>query len=226
MIVDGATDNTVNGNGHKPSECTSASSTTGIASNDYGTAIAVQCCNNEGTSGNRPGCLSGVSFLAAEQACADDGGRLCTQSEVEANIGAGSGCNFDAYHVWTSTPCSSQSAAKKIRSRVLEAPKETVTAKDFEARKPQPYPEAPKSSNRDVTGGANDGDGETIVVVNVSRSALELFVFAVTAVSVLLCVGWCFGGFYGRKSAYAKVAYVSETDTEENAAINDCDAQL
>merc|ERR1712087_674460 len=102
----------------------------------------------------------------------------------------------------------------------------------IEARQAQPqsnlqYPEAPMFSNGEgKTGGASDGDGDTMVVLNVSRSALELFAFVVTAVSVVLCVGWCFGGFCRRKSAYAKVAYVSETDTEENAAINDGDEQL
>jgi len=356
VIVDGDDDN-ANGGSNKPAECTSAASTNGIASNDHGTLIGVQCCNMAGTEGSRPGCLKGVTFSEAEDACADAGLRLCTQFEVEAGIGAGSGCDFDGYHVWTSTPCSAGftvppqtchyctataryiyidlpndwlnlnqvtaydgsgavipavnallssthsalypashcidgdtstmchsgsgsdnwlqidlGSAKEISSvsivnrlnccghRIdgatvslytgngatgtlaqqwrVSATDSTaalnfdVTCAGTEASAAHSFADAPKFSigegEGEWTGGANDGDGDhdTIVVLNVSRSALELFVFAVAAVSVLLCVGWCFGGFCGQKSAYAKVAFVSETDTEENDAINDCDEQL
>jgi len=116
------------------------------------------------------------------------------------------------------------SSAKQIQSRRsvvdVEAAKarlSTQMVRSLEARQAQPksYPQSPVAPN--------DADNGTMVVLNVSRSALELFVFVVTAVSVMLCVGWW---FCGRKSAYAKVAYVSDTDTEENAAINDGDEQL
>jgi len=79
---------------------------------------------------------------------------------------------------------------------------------------------------REIGRGSNVGDHDTVVMVKVSQSAFEMFAVALAAVSVLMCVGWCFGGLCGQKPAYAKVAYVSQTDTEENAAINDCDEQL
>jgi len=105
MIADGYSGN----DGHKPSECTSVMSTNGFASNAFGTEIGVQCCNDAGTVGNRPeACLKGVTYAEAEQACAGQGDRLCTQSEVEADVGMGTGCDFNSYHVWTSTPCNSQ----------------------------------------------------------------------------------------------------------------------
>jgi len=103
-------------------------------------------------------------------------------------------------------PAKSGTAAKHVSSRSLEI----------------------EAAQRDAadTGGVK-GTG-AIVVVKAPKSVVELFVFAVMVLSAVVCVGWCylqFGGCSRKKSAYAKVAYVSETEME-NAAINDCDEQL
>merc|ERR1712013_601845 len=61
-------------------------------------------------------------------------------------------------------------------------------------------------------------DVDTVVVVKVPQFGFELFVFAVVAISAVMCVGWwC----TRKKTVYAKVSYVSEAETEENGAIND-----
>lgn len=159
-------------------ECALASST---AASSINNGMAVQCCNEAGTSANRDGCLTWVDYSQAQQACADAGHRLCTQAEVEDKLGAGTGCGFDRHYVWTSDSCDPDSA-----------------------------------------GDAND----TMVVVQVSKSALELLLFAVMAVFVVMCVAWRLDGFCRNKTGYAKVVYVSDTDTEENAAIKDCNDQL
>jgi len=100
-------------------------------------------------------------------------------------------------------PAKTDTAAKHVSSRSLEI-------------------EAAQGDAAD-TGGVK-GTG-AIVVVKAPKSVVELFVFAVVVLSAVMCVGWWFGGCSRKKSAYAKVAYVSETEME-NAAINDCDEQL
>merc|ERR1740123_2889774 len=69
---------------------------------------------------------------------------------------------------------------------------------------------------------ANLGDvaKDTVVVVKVPQFGFEVFMFAVVAISAVLCAGWWCRGV-GRKKTYAKVSYVSEAETEENAAMND-----
>jgi len=48
-------------------------------------------------------CQGGLSFFEASQFCADVGGRLCTQAEVQDNCAFGTGCGFDVSFIWTST---------------------------------------------------------------------------------------------------------------------------
>jgi len=92
-------------------ECTSDSSTLSSSPNEYvsgiinGYQIGVQCCNAEGTSASRPGCVLGVTFEEAGQVCEDAGMRLCTIDEVKKQLGRSTGCQFDHGSVWTSTEC-------------------------------------------------------------------------------------------------------------------------
>lgn len=87
-------------------------------SNGY--QIGVQCCNEAGTSGSRPGCVMGVTFAEAEEVCENAGLRLCTVDEVKNWIGQGSGCQFDHGSVWTSTECFvSRFTAKSAKLNVL-----------------------------------------------------------------------------------------------------------
>merc|ERR1711871_755287 len=69
--------------------------------------LSVQCCSNPTMSatGSRQPCVQGVNYEYAESTCAQRGLMLCSQAQVQANIGAGSGCSHDSRHVWTSTVC-------------------------------------------------------------------------------------------------------------------------
>ena len=78
---------------------------TGPVSNEYGNKMGVTCCNSSGK-GSRPGCASSKNFADAKAHCEAKGLRLCTPTEIRNGAGRGTGCSFDAYHVWTSTPCS------------------------------------------------------------------------------------------------------------------------
>ena len=46
-----------------------------------------------------------MTFFDAQDVCAVDGGRLCTQTEINNRVAHGSGCDLDSELVWTSTPC-------------------------------------------------------------------------------------------------------------------------
>ena len=76
-----------------------------------GSDLVVRCCTHAGLGGSNPGveqpvgCVSGATFVDAYKACAAEGQRLCTQSEVEARASAGTGCGFDDRYHWTSTVC-------------------------------------------------------------------------------------------------------------------------
>eukprot|EP01083_Nonionella_stella_P033743 92333_1 len=60
-------------------------------------------CNAHGI---RPGCVHGVNYDTALAHCNSFGSlRLCTLDEINAEVGKGSGCGFDGYHLWTSTEC-------------------------------------------------------------------------------------------------------------------------
>jgi len=74
------------------------------------------------------------------------------------------------------------------------------------------------TSVTDETANMGDVARDTVVVVKVPQFGFEVFVFAMVAISAVLCVGlWC----TRKKTVYTKVSYASEADTEENAAIND-----
>ena len=68
--------------------------------------LAVQCCNAAGSQGSRPGCQKHKTWNQAKSYCEGKQLQLCTDAQVAADIGAGSGCSFDYYHVWSSTTCS------------------------------------------------------------------------------------------------------------------------
>jgi len=108
-IVDGCTGNSTCGRADdgKDPECAyddaTKGSTAGTTDSDH---IAVQCCAMNGTYAARPGCVEAVNFEAAESHCATTGMRLCTMSEVLADLGVNTGCGFSDHHVWTATSCS------------------------------------------------------------------------------------------------------------------------
>jgi len=90
--------------GRKRPECLPISSQFSETSNKWGNKLGVACCDDSGT-GSRPDCLSGVTFNQANAKCQSEGLRLCTRNEIEEGKARGTGCNFDAYLQWTSTPC-------------------------------------------------------------------------------------------------------------------------
>ena len=75
--------------------------------NPFGTLNSVlnEGCSVYGAShlGESNTCFSGKTHAEAEQICSDNGGRLCTRDEVEADCTAFSGCGFNHDVVWTST---------------------------------------------------------------------------------------------------------------------------
>ena len=86
--------------------CSVDTRTTGDYTNAYGNDIGVQCCDAlTGTGGSRPGCKKSVTFDDAEQHCAAYDKVLCSQGQIAAGAGSGTGCSFDAFHVWTRDFC-------------------------------------------------------------------------------------------------------------------------
>merc|ERR1712154_548635 len=81
----------------------------------YGTSIGYHCCSMDGSKGDRAGCKTNGAYTYDEAVanCAAFGKRLCTREEVLANKGTGTGCNFDGFLVWTSTPCTDSSQWRK-----------------------------------------------------------------------------------------------------------------
>lgn len=116
-------------------ECTSDDSTYSSYANSYddawreqlGYGIGVQCCNMEGTSADRPGCVSSATFAEAVDVCDANGMRLCTLDEVKDTAltsACGTGCKFDHSSVWTSTECFvyvNRDAAKPAQPNVLDS---------------------------------------------------------------------------------------------------------
>ena len=47
----------------------------------------------------------GKTFAEAAQACAADGGRLCTNAEIKSGVSKHQGCQFDSKFTWTSDEC-------------------------------------------------------------------------------------------------------------------------
>lgn len=58
-------------------------------------------CSVYTTSGS---CSGEITYDAAVQFCANEGGRLCTKEEYLDNCASGTGCNYDHELLWTSTP--------------------------------------------------------------------------------------------------------------------------
>lgn len=60
-----------------------------------------------GVSNDRPlrGCSGQLAWEMARDICESVGARLCTRAELEADTTAGTGCDLDMSHVWSSTPC-------------------------------------------------------------------------------------------------------------------------
>lgn len=54
---------------------------------------------------DRPGCFGKKIYSEAYRMCMDAGGRLCTMSEISGGVVMHTGCHFDYFRVWTSTPC-------------------------------------------------------------------------------------------------------------------------
>jgi hypothetical protein len=51
------------------------------------------------------GCVSQVSFSAAQYTCVAAGGRLCTLRELNNGAALSSGCGYDATRVWAASKC-------------------------------------------------------------------------------------------------------------------------
>ena len=90
--------------GNKYDECKNDLATHSVQSNSYGNKLGVRCCKDNG-SGASPDCNEEKTYAEAWAICDNWGGRLCTKTELEANQAEGTGCSFDAYLVWSSTPC-------------------------------------------------------------------------------------------------------------------------
>jgi len=60
--------------------------------------------NKLGTNGATT-CHSNKNFEDAQGICSAAGSRLCTATEIQAEVTRGSGCGFDNREVWSSTPC-------------------------------------------------------------------------------------------------------------------------
>merc|ERR1712130_877647 len=92
------------------SECTADTSNQAVSLNVFAeTDIAVSCCAPDGSDGARPGCQYGKTYEEAVAICADNGYRLCTRTELEADLTKGMGCNFDGRHNWVSDECDPES---------------------------------------------------------------------------------------------------------------------
>jgi hypothetical protein len=92
--------------GEKPDTCALETATHASPSNNYGNIIGVTCCTSIiSSSGSRPGCLKAVNVAAAKTHCENNNMVLCSVAQLKGGAGAGSGCNFDAYLVWSRDTC-------------------------------------------------------------------------------------------------------------------------
>jgi len=89
----------------KVPECLEDHAGSSVGENQYGNNIGVQCCSIDGQTGERPDCLQSVDWSSAKSHCEANHMRLCTAAEVTNGIGAHTGCDFDAFLVWTSDEC-------------------------------------------------------------------------------------------------------------------------
>ena len=54
-------------------------------------------------------CFTNKNHPDAERKCLKLGARMCSQADIEAGVGVGTGCNFDSKFLWTSTSCGANS---------------------------------------------------------------------------------------------------------------------
>lgn len=72
--------------------------------------IAVTCCALDGSFAARPSCSAHpATYNEAYQLCDDNGLRLCTIAELEADIAMGTGCYYGVYLNWVSDECNTPS---------------------------------------------------------------------------------------------------------------------
>ena len=72
----------------------------------------------------------------AEEACAADGARVCTQGELEASCGANQGCGMSTLYVWSDQTCDLPDpidAAKKLAQQLVLASAEFHSSNDNRA---------------------------------------------------------------------------------------------
>ena len=100
-----AVDGSKQARGSAMDECRIDTSTSHEQDFGNGLDIGVQCCDDAGVKGSRPGCQQGKTYDEAYEICKAEGLRLCTREEVSNGVGAGTGCDFDVLLVWTSTAC-------------------------------------------------------------------------------------------------------------------------
>lgn len=101
--------------------CGKAGLCSGEGEYDGSALHAVRCCADTWKSGfvQAGGCAAWTSSLMCESAhnfssaqglCLAAGARLCTQTELEENCAAGTGCGFDKHTVWSATEAASCNA--------------------------------------------------------------------------------------------------------------------
>ena len=106
--------------GAKSPACLFEDRTTGKSSNQWGSALGVLCCSQDGSAASWPGCATGKTLAQAKAICdgAILGGnpmRLCTEAEVRTGVGrsvANDGCGKDGLQVWTSSTCTASPAER------------------------------------------------------------------------------------------------------------------
>jgi hypothetical protein len=68
--------------------------------------------------------LQDATFAEASAVCEEDGARLCTKAEIQADCTAGTGCGHDADLIWTGEKCNGDSFEKEMkRAQNLISPK-------------------------------------------------------------------------------------------------------
>jgi len=106
-VTTGATSWKQNSSGNKPDSCLPNVSTSGEYHNRYGKTLGVQCCSSSTSNlGSRPDCISSTTYEDAEAHCKSHDMVLCSREQINKGAGRSTGCNFDAYQVWTRDMCS------------------------------------------------------------------------------------------------------------------------
>merc|ERR1712013_331242 len=198
----------------KPIECAFDDATKGSTMGDTNTDnIAVQCCAIDGSSADRPGCVEGVTFYEAEAHCASEGLRLCTKDEVLTDMGKSTGCGFSDDHVWTSTPCSFESArASYPQMDMWRSPASNNRLNEHSARSAPQFvlPESPAMN-------------DNVYVIDLSSfSSVNVWTVSLFVLCVVLAVCVVYQKCNSAKGvAYAKVQITDiEMATDEDEALN------